>query len=177
MNFARQGIYIGSDLQSLQNLQQEIRTRAADLLQIRMQMTTMQTRKSELETLASAESARIERLTRADLSIPPWGTTLYKPVAATGREVVAGDTLAEALDCRNAFVVAIFSERQAQALSVGSRVKVSSDAWAENPMGWWSAWCHVLPNVSTSIMPCPFHQQSGESSTPIFAWTAGHRKN
>ncbi len=134
MNFARQGIYIGSDLQSLQNLQQEIRTRSADLLQIRMQMTTMQTRKSELETLASAESARIERLTRADLAIPP-GTTLYKPVAATGREVVAGDTLAEALDCRNAFVVAIFSERQAQALSVGSRVKVSSDAWAEESDG------------------------------------------
>ncbi|WP_205288656.1 hypothetical protein, partial [Escherichia coli] len=54
MSFARQGIYIGSDLQSLQNLQQEIRTRSADLLQIQMQMTTMQTRKSELEALASA---------------------------------------------------------------------------------------------------------------------------
>lgn len=107
MSFARQGIYIGSDLQSLQNLQQEIRTRSADLLQIQMQMTTMQTRKSELEALASAEAARIDRLTRADLAIPP-GTTLYKPVAVTGREVVAGDTLAEALDCRNAFVVAIF---------------------------------------------------------------------
>ncbi|WP_234905439.1 HlyD family efflux transporter periplasmic adaptor subunit [Agrobacterium pusense] len=134
MSFARQGIYIGSDLQSLQNLQQEIRTRSADLLQIQMQMTTMQTRKSELEALASAEAARIDRLTRADLAIPP-GTTLYKPVAVTGREVVAGDTLAEALDCRNAFVVAIFSERQAQALSVGSRVKVNADAWAQEADG------------------------------------------
>lgn len=134
MSFARQGIYIGSDLQSLQNLQQEIRTRSADLLQIRMQMTTMQTRRSKLETLASAEAARIDRLTRADLAIPP-GTTLYKPVAVTGREVVAGDTLAEALDCRNAFVVAIFSERQAQALSVGSRVKVNTDAWTQEVDG------------------------------------------
>lgn len=134
MSFARQGIYIGSDLQSLQNLQQEIRTRSADLMQIQMQMTTLETRRSELETLASAEAARIERLTRADLAIPA-GTTLYKPVAATGREVVAGDTLAEALDCRNAFVVAIFSERQAQALSVGSRVKVNADGWNQEADG------------------------------------------
>ena len=50
-------------------------------------------------------------------------------------EVVAGDTLAEALDCRNAFVVAIFSERQAQALSVGSRVKVNADGWNQEADG------------------------------------------
>jgi len=134
MTFARQGIYIGSDLQSLQNLQQEIRTRTADLMQVRMQMTTLETRRSELETLATTEASRIDRLTHADLAIPP-GTTLYKPVAATGREVVAGDTLAEALDCRNAFVVAIFSERQAQALSVGSRVKVDAGSWAQESSG------------------------------------------
>ncbi|WP_240535346.1 HlyD family efflux transporter periplasmic adaptor subunit [Rhizobium freirei] len=130
MNFARDGIYIGSDLQSLQNLQQEIRSRSADLLQIKMQMTTMQSRRSELETLVAKESARIDRLMHADLAIPP-GTRLYKPIAATGRQVVAGDTLAEALDCHDAFVVAIFSERQAQALAVGSKVKVTADQWPE----------------------------------------------
>lgn len=172
MSFARQGIYIGSDLQSLQNLQQEIRTRSADLLQIQMQMTTMQTRKSELEALASAEAARIDRLTRADLAIPP-GTTLYKPVAVTGREVVAGDTLAEALDCRNAFVVAIFSERQAQALSVGSRVKVNADAWAQEADGVVE---RLVPRTTERVdldYAVPFPPRSGGSFTLISAWP-GH---
>lgn len=134
LNFARDGVYVGSDLQSLQNLQQEIRSRSADLLQIKTQMTTMRSRRSELQTLVLAEGSRIERLTHADLSIPA-GTELFKPIAATGREVVAGDTLAEALDCRDAFVVAIFSERQAQALAVGSKVKVNAEHWSAEADG------------------------------------------
>jgi hypothetical protein len=131
---ARAGVYIGADLQSLQDLQREIRTRTADLLQTKLQISTIQARRSELQALVSAEGARIDRLAHADLSIPP-DTRLYKPVAATGREVVAGDTLAEAIDCRDAFVVAIFSERQAEALSVGSKVSVSAEGWSKDADG------------------------------------------
>ncbi|WP_246703615.1 MULTISPECIES: HlyD family efflux transporter periplasmic adaptor subunit [unclassified Rhizobium] len=128
-DFARQGIYVGSDQQSLQNLQQEIRTRKADLLQIKMQIATMRSKEAELGSLVATEGERVQRLARADLRIPQT-SQLYKPIAASGREVTAGDTLAEMLDCRDTFVVAIFSERQAQALSVGSKVQVSADGWA-----------------------------------------------
>ncbi|AYG61767.1 HlyD family efflux transporter periplasmic adaptor subunit [Rhizobium jaguaris] len=129
VDFAREGIYVGADLQSLQNLQQEIRTRKADLLQIKMQIATMRSKEAELSSLVATEGERVQRLARADLHIPQT-SQLYKPVAASGREVTAGDTLAEMLDCRDAFVVAIFSERQAQALAVGSKVQVSADGWA-----------------------------------------------
>ncbi|MFS8114230.1 HlyD family efflux transporter periplasmic adaptor subunit [Rhizobium jaguaris] len=129
VDFARQGIYVGADLQSLQNLQQEIRTRKADLLQIKMQIATMRSKEAELSSLVATEGERVQRLARADLHIPQT-SQLYKPVATSGREVTAGDTLAEMLDCRDAFVVAIFSERQAQALAVGSKVQVSADGWA-----------------------------------------------
>ncbi|WP_246665448.1 HlyD family efflux transporter periplasmic adaptor subunit [Rhizobium tropici] len=129
VDFARQGIYVGADLQSLQNLQQEIRTRKADLLQIKMQIATMRSKEAELSSLVVTEGERVQRLARAELHIPQT-SQLYKPVAASGREVTAGDTLAEMLDCRDAFVVAIFSERQAQALAVGSKVQVRADGWA-----------------------------------------------
>ncbi|AYG70092.1 MULTISPECIES: HlyD family efflux transporter periplasmic adaptor subunit [unclassified Rhizobium] len=129
-DFARKGIYVGSELQSLQNLQLEIRTRKADLLQIKMQIATMQSKEAELNGLVMTESQRIDRLARADIRIPPTNV-LYKPVAASGREVTAGDTLAETLDCRQAFIVAIFSERQAQALAVSSKVQVNAENWGQ----------------------------------------------
>ncbi|MDL2409843.1 HlyD family efflux transporter periplasmic adaptor subunit [Rhizobium calliandrae] len=141
VDFARQGIYVGADLQSLQNLQQEIRTHKADLLQIKMQIATMHSKEAELSSLVATEGERVERLARADLRIPQT-SQLYKPVAASGREVTAGDTLAEMLDCRDAFVVAIFSERQAQALAVGSKVQVNADGWT-----------HVEDGTITRLVP------------------------
>lgn len=134
LDFARQGVYVGADLQSLQNLQQEIRTRKADLLQLKLQIATMRTKETELGSLVATEALRVDRLARADLHVPST-SQLYKPVAASGREVTAGDTLAETLDCRDAFVVAIFSERQAQALAVGSRVDVNAEGWAQAASG------------------------------------------
>ncbi|MDE1993919.1 MAG: HlyD family efflux transporter periplasmic adaptor subunit, partial [Rhizobiaceae bacterium] len=130
LDFARKGVYVGAELQSLQNLQLEIRTRKADLLQIKMQLATMQSKEAELNSLVMTESQRIDRLARADIRIPP-SNILYKPVAASGREVTAGDTLAETLDCHQAFIVAIFSERQAQALAVGSKVQVNAEDWGQ----------------------------------------------
>lgn len=128
LGFAQRGIYVGDNNQYLQNLQNEIRARKADVSQIRMQIASIKTRLAELQSLTETEKQRIDKMARADVAITK-SEKIYKTVAQVGKQVNAGDTLAQSVDCSEAFVVAIFSERQAQALSVGSKVVIESDIW------------------------------------------------
>jgi multidrug resistance efflux pump len=130
LNFAQQGIYVGDNNQYLQNLQNEIRARKADVSQIDMQLASIRTRLAELQNFTEAENKRINKLARAEVGVAPF-EKIYKAVAQAGKQVNAGDTLVQSVDCREAFVVAIFSERQAQALSIGAKVLVKQDAWQE----------------------------------------------
>jgi multidrug resistance efflux pump len=134
LDFAQRGIYVGDNNQYLQNLQNEIRARKADVSQISMQIASIKTRLAELQSLTEAEKQRIDKMARADVAITK-SEKIYKTVAQVGKQVNAGDTLAQSVDCREAFVVAIFSERQAQALSVGSKVVIESDAWKSPVQG------------------------------------------
>ncbi len=130
LNFAQRGIYVGDNNQYLQNLQNEIRARTADISQIDMQIASIRTRLAELQNFTDAENRRINKLARAEVGVAP-SEKIYKAIAQAGKQVNAGDTLVQSVDCSDAFVVAIFSERQAQALSIGSKVLVKSDAWQQ----------------------------------------------
>ncbi|MEI2300973.1 HlyD family efflux transporter periplasmic adaptor subunit [Ensifer sp. MJa1] len=125
---ARTGIFMGGEQQSLQDLQREIRSTKADRAQINMQAATIETRIVQVQALAAAERERVEKLAGAEVVMEPT-SKLFKTTAQIGKQVSAGDTIAEALNCKDAFVVAIFSERQAQNLSIGSPVMVSADGW------------------------------------------------
>jgi len=117
-------VYVGTENESLSNLEREIRARKADYSQIELQAASLETRKTELASLLGAEDARVARLNKAEIAADP-SSVLYRTVAQVGKQVSPGDTVAEAINCQNAFVVAIFSEREAQALSVGSNVNVT----------------------------------------------------
>lgn len=125
---ARSGIFVGGEQQSLQDLQREIRNVKADRSQISIQTATIQARIDQLKALANAEEERIAKLVRADVAISTQAK-LFKTVAQVGKQVSGGDTLAESVSCADAFVVAIFSERQAQSLSLGASVTVEADGW------------------------------------------------
>ncbi|WP_053251242.1 HlyD family efflux transporter periplasmic adaptor subunit [Ensifer adhaerens] len=125
---ARSGIFVGGEQQSLQDLQREIRNVRADRTQIGIQAATIKVRIDQLKALAKVEEERIAKLVRADVAISGQAK-LFKTVAQVGKQVSGGDTLAESVNCADAFVVAIFSERQAQSLSLGSSVTVVADGW------------------------------------------------
>ncbi len=147
LGFAQRGIYVGDNNQYLQNLQNEIRARRADVSQISMQIASIKTRLAELQSLTGAEKQRIDKMVRADVAITK-SEKIYKTVAQVGKQVNAGDTLAQSVDCSEAFVVAIFSERQAQALSVGSRVVIESSAWKAPVLGLVS---RLLPRTTDRV--------------------------
>ena len=138
---------MGDNNQYLQNLQNEIRARTADVSQIDMQIASISTRLAELQNLTDSENRRIDKLARADIGVAP-SEKIYKAIAQAGKQVNAGDTLVQTVDCKEAFVVAIFSERQAQALSIGSKVLVESDAWQQPVHGMVS---RLLPRTTDRV--------------------------
>ncbi len=125
---ARSGVFVGGDQQSLQDLQREIRNVKADRSQVAIQAATIKVRIDQLKALMDMEEERVAKLVRADVAISGQAK-LFKTVAQVGKQVSGGDTLAESVSCADAFVVAIFSERQAQSLSIGSPVAVEADGW------------------------------------------------
>ncbi|HMF69291.1 MAG TPA: HlyD family secretion protein, partial [Phyllobacterium sp.] len=96
LGFARRGIFVGDNNQYLQNLQNEIRARRADVSQISMQNASIKTRLEELQSLTQAENRRIGMMSTADVSIMK-SEKIYKTVAQVGKQVNAGDTLAQAV--------------------------------------------------------------------------------
>ncbi|WP_133123911.1 HlyD family efflux transporter periplasmic adaptor subunit [Phyllobacterium zundukense] len=147
LGFAQRGIYVGDNNQYLQNLQNEIRARKADVSQISMQIASITTRLVQLQSLTESERQRIDKMTKADVAITK-SEKIYKTIAQVGKQVNAGDTLVQSVDCSEAFVVAIFSERQAQALSVGSKVVVESAAWTSPVQGLVS---RLLPRTTDRV--------------------------
>ena len=76
---------------------------------------------------AGRTDLRLDELAEAELRVNDGGFILNVG-AAPGRHVNAGDSLATLVDCDRAFVVAIFSYRQAQELSVGTPVRIYDPA-------------------------------------------------
>ena len=120
----RKGVFVGDDSAGLAALAQKRRDIAFDAQRLAIEEAQLTASEKDQQRLLAAERERIERLTQAQLEAPEGGEILNVG-ANSGRHVSAGDSLATLVNCEKAFVVAIFSYRQAQNLAVGTRVRLS----------------------------------------------------
>jgi len=130
LEYARQGVFVGEGRESLRHLQQEIRVRTAELGSLSTETVHQKNRIAELRYLVNREQQHVDLLERALIAADPTAV-VYKTLREPGSQVHAGDEVAEVLRCEEAFVVAIFSERQAQQLMQGSsNVIINNPEWA-----------------------------------------------
>jgi biotin carboxyl carrier protein len=117
-------IFVGDNLVSLATIVQKRRDVSFDAERQKIEEAQAKAQLADETTIINAERQRLQRLADARLTSPNNGEILHVG-AALGRHVNAGDSVAALLDCHNLFAVAIFSYRQATALSVGTRVNIS----------------------------------------------------
>ncbi|MGO4175599.1 HlyD family efflux transporter periplasmic adaptor subunit [Bosea sp. TAF32] len=122
----RNDIFVGDNLVGLATLAQKRRDIAFHLQNQTIEEAQAEAGLEVQLAAVDAEKARLDSLTEARLTATKGGEILSIE-AAVGRHVNAGDSLATMVDCRDLFAVAIFSYRQATALSVGTRVLVSGE--------------------------------------------------
>lgn len=94
------------------------------LLQQQQELERLHADLAGTEASLSREQSRTKLLTRADVT-PGKGARIWRRFVSRGSHVVAGQALAEALDCSAAYVSALVYVRQARKLRVGSRARVS----------------------------------------------------
>jgi biotin carboxyl carrier protein len=126
-------IFVGDNLVGIASLVQKRRDIAFDAERQTIEDATAAAGLADEMSLINEERRRLQRLADARLTSPNDGEVLNVGVAQ-GRHVSAGDSVATLVDCRNLFAVAIFSYRQATALSVGTRVMISG-AGLDGPVG------------------------------------------
>ena len=123
----KQGTFVGNDFNSLAVLAQKQRDLSIDAQRLEIEERQLAASLESQETLLAQESNRLSMLSDASLTATRAGYILNLGVAP-GRHVSPGDAVATMIDCDKAFVVGIFSYRQAQSLAVGTQVRVSSEA-------------------------------------------------
>ena len=135
------GIYVGDELVALDQLAQKRRDIALDQERMAAKEKELDGLLNDQRKLANTEAVRLEVLAHAAVSAPTGGTVLSVGTTA-GRHVNAGDSLASLVDCNNRMVVAIFSYRQAQDLTVGSAVGISGASFTTGTVA------ALLPKIS-----------------------------
>ncbi|NEU11418.1 HlyD family efflux transporter periplasmic adaptor subunit [Methylobacterium sp. BTF04] len=143
LNGVKQGIFVGNEMNSLAILNQKRRDLAFDAQRLAIEEAQLGSSLKSQQALFNAEKRRLDSLSVAQMRAMSGGYVLSVGVAP-GRHVNPGDSVATMVDCDNAFVVGIFSYRQAQSLAVGTRVRVSS-ADGEPRFG---AVTEILPKTS-----------------------------
>ncbi len=124
LDAVKNDIFVGDNLVGLATLAQKRRDIAFDLQNQAIDESQAEAGLRVQLAAVDAEKARLDSLAEARLTATKGGEVLSIG-AAVGRHVNAGDSLATMVDCRDLLAVAIFSYRQATALSVGTRVLVS----------------------------------------------------
>ena len=127
LDAVQKGIFVGDNLNGLSVLAQKRRDVAFDAQRWEIEESQLAASIAGQQTLLRAEGKRLDELAEAELRVNDGGFILNFG-AAPGRHVNAGDSLATLVDCDRAFVVAIFSYRQAQELSVGTPVRIYDPA-------------------------------------------------
>jgi multidrug resistance efflux pump len=126
-------VFVGDNLVGIATLVQKRRDVAFDAERQKIEETQAEAELADETKLVDAERQRLQSLADTRLTSPHDGEILHVGVVL-GRHVNAGDSVATLVDCRNLSAVAIFSYRQAAALSVGTRVMISG-AGIERPVG------------------------------------------
>jgi multidrug resistance efflux pump len=143
----RNGVYVGEDLAGLATLAQKRRDISFDAQRLAIEKTELEASLRDQQKLLEAERERLTSLESASVDAPISGKILQVGAAA-GRHVSAGDALATMVDCSRAAVVAIFSYRQAQDLSVGTPVEISGGGQSGPLFGTVS---EILPKASDKM--------------------------
>ncbi len=147
LQYTKDGIFVGEDRQSLKTLQAEIRARKAELAQRTVETEHLAGRIADLRDLIEAEQERMELLRQARITADR-SAIVHKTIAGHGSQVHAGDAVAEVLRCEDAFVVAIFSERQAHQLLLDAEVVIESSRWSASLKGTVS---RLVPRTTTRL--------------------------
>jgi hypothetical protein len=144
LDAVRKGIFAGDDLTSLSVLSQKRRDLAFDAQRLGIEASQLAASLASQQALMQAEKKRLDNLADAELRSKDGGLILNVG-AAPGRHVSPGDSVATLVDCDRAFVVAIFSYRQAQELSVGTTVRIYKPDSSEAQFGTVS---EILPKTN-----------------------------
>ena len=128
------GVFVGEELAGLATLSQKRRDIQFDTQRLAIERTELEASLRDQQKLLDAERERLVSLAAAAVETPTTGEILSVG-AAEGRHVSAGDSLATLVDCDRTVVVSIFSYRQAQSLSVGSRVEISGGGLSPGQFG------------------------------------------
>jgi biotin carboxyl carrier protein len=126
-------VFVGDNLVGIATLVQKRRDVAFDAERQKIEEAQARAGLADETKLVEAERLRLQSLADARLTSPNDGEVLDVGVAL-GRHVSAGDSIATLVDCRRLFAVAIFSYREAAALSVGTRVIISGEG-VNRPVG------------------------------------------
>ncbi|MGH1589751.1 HlyD family efflux transporter periplasmic adaptor subunit [Methylobacterium phyllosphaerae] len=121
----KKGIFVGSQSSSLAALAQKRRDLTYDAQRLSIEAGQLASSLKTHQVLADAERRRFDSLTDATVRTVSSGVVLSLGVAQ-GRHVNPGDSIATLVDCNQSFAVGIFSYRQAQNLTVGTPVTISS---------------------------------------------------
>jgi multidrug resistance efflux pump len=119
------GAYVGEELVGLATLAQKRRDIAFDAQRLAIEEAELSANIQDADRLLVAERDRLARLAVSEVAAPITGT-IYSVEGSAGRHVNPGDSVATLVNCDEAFVVGIFSYRQAQNLAVGTQVQVAS---------------------------------------------------
>jgi biotin carboxyl carrier protein len=150
-------IFVGDNLVGIATLVQKRRDVSLDAERQKIEEAQAMAGLADEMKLVDAERQRLRSLADTRLTSPHDGEVLHVGVAL-GRHVNAGDTVATLVDCRSLVAVAIFSYRQATALSVGTRVMISG-AGVDRPVG--GAVQEIVPkssDKSDDLYAVPFPQ-------------------
>ncbi|MHC2334142.1 HlyD family secretion protein [Bradyrhizobium sp. USDA 4454] len=127
LNALSKGIYIGDELVALNNLAQKRRDIDLDAKRMKIEERQQIAVLADLEQLIDAEQKRLATLADAKVLARGQGKVLTVG-AAMGRHVSAGDTISSVINCDKPFVVAIFSYRQGQSMTPGTRVRIDGSS-------------------------------------------------
>jgi len=117
-------VYVGDDLIALGALVQKRRDVDLDAQRMAIEERELSAVLQDKQRLIDSERRRLDRLAEAEVRIPAAGK-IVNVSAMQGRHVNAGDSIASLLACDRRFVVAIFSYRQGQSMTVGTEVRIA----------------------------------------------------
>lgn len=141
------GSYVGDGQGALGALVERRRDTILEINRMRVERQQLMSSLASLEAQTRVEEERFNQQ-RAAQAVSTNGGHILRAFASPGQRLAAGDTIAGTVECGRAFVVAIFSVRQAHRLGLGTRVRIEADGWQETRHG---VVVQVLPRTTDRV--------------------------
>ncbi len=141
------GSYVGDGQGALGALVERRRDTILEINRMKVERQQLASSLASLEAQTRVEEERFNQQ-RAAQAVSTNGGHILRAFASPGQRLTAGDTIAGTVECGRAFVVAIFSVRQAHRLGLGTRVRIEADGWEETRHG---VVVQVLPRTTDRV--------------------------